>query len=164
MNHETFTQLVTDTMKSTGDLLVSKGAEYAGDVDRLSNFKRGANLTGCTPLQVAFIYLSKHYDSLATYVQNDAAGLTLATSEPIEGRLDDLINYCLLLKALIVESADEAKPSLLAKVETEVKTEVKKVETFLGLPPQQKALAEATNAQQGLGTTPVLVAPAQQPL
>lgn len=115
MNQEEFTQLVDETIKSTGALLISKGAEYAGSADRLANFKRGAALTGATPLQVAFVYASKHYDSLANFVRNEAAGKDRQKlSEPIEGRLDDLINYCILMKAIIKENSDaQVNKSLL---------------------------------------------------
>lgn len=109
MNQKEFDILVQSTVKSTADLLVSKGREYSGTEDRLSNFKRGANLTGATPLQVAFIYASKHYDSISTYVRETAAdrGLVPNLSEPIESRFDDLINYMILMKAIVVERSRE---------------------------------------------------------
>lgn len=103
MNIKDFNQIVTETVESTARLLMTKGTEYAGNDDRLSNFKRGAALTGITPLQVALIYLSKHYDALATYIRNDASGMQQILSEPIEGRIDDIINYCFLIKGLIHE-------------------------------------------------------------
>jgi hypothetical protein len=77
-----------------------KGAEYACNEDRLANFKRGAALTGASPLKVAFIYASKHYDSIATFVREPER----ATSEPIESRFDDMINYLILMKALVHEN------------------------------------------------------------
>jgi hypothetical protein len=104
MNQKEFTALVDQTISSTAALLVSKGEEYAGSTDRLANFKRGSALTGATPLQVAFIYASKHYDALATFVRKDGAKIPQQLSEPIEGRLDDLINYCILMKAIISET------------------------------------------------------------
>lgn len=103
MNQDDFHKLVSATVQETARLLISKGEEYAGSEDRLANFKRGAELTGTSPLQVALIYMSKHYDSIATFIRKDAAGYEQILSEPIEGRLDDLINYCYLIKALIVE-------------------------------------------------------------
>lgn len=106
MNQTDFDALVRDTIASTASLLVLKGGEYAGSEDRLANFKRGAALTGTTPLQVAFIYASKHYDALATFVRDDAAGIGRQRSEPIYGRLDDLINYCILMKALVQENGE----------------------------------------------------------
>lgn len=103
MNQDQFTKLVDDTFTDCRNLLVVKGGEYAGSEDRLANFKRGAALTGCTPEQVLLVYLSKHYDSYCTYVKTKAEGNVRQSSEPITGRLDDLINYCLLAKALFVE-------------------------------------------------------------
>lgn len=107
MQQDRFRQVVENTLIRTADLLVKKGEEYAGTEDRLSNFKRGAALTGATPEQVLFVYMSKHYDSLATYIRKTAAGQAPALSEPIEGRVDDLINYCLLLQALFAERDSE---------------------------------------------------------
>lgn len=104
MNQTSFQIVVDNTIKSTAQLLVTKGAEYAGSADRLANFKRGAKNTGVTPLQVALVYAAKHYDSICTYIRKDAAGEPQILSEPIEGRFDDLINYCILMKALVIES------------------------------------------------------------
>jgi hypothetical protein len=104
MKQSEFKALVEATVRDTSAILVAKGEEYAGSTDRLANFKRGASLTGATPLQVAFIYASKHYDSIATYVKKDAAGFEQKLSEPIEGRFDDLINYCMLMKAIVHEN------------------------------------------------------------
>lgn len=105
MNNEDFSNLVTETIDTMRDLLVTKGGEYAGSEDRLANFKRGATLTGATPLQVAFIYASKHYDAISTFVRDEAQGKVRTRSEPIQGRLDDLMNYCLLMKGLIEEGS-----------------------------------------------------------
>lgn len=111
MKQSDFNILVEDTIKSTANLLIMKGEEYAGTKDRLSNFKRGAELTGTTPLQTALIYASKHYDSICTYIRKDAAGFQQVLSEPIEGRFDDLINYCILMKAIVAEMQKGNIPS-----------------------------------------------------
>jgi hypothetical protein len=103
MQQDEFEKIVLGTMEQCRQLLVVKGGEYAGSSDRLANFKRGADLVGVTPLQCLFVYMSKHYDAVATFVRDEAAGKERPRSEPITGRLDDLINYCLLAKALIVE-------------------------------------------------------------
>lgn len=110
MDVETFEALLRETFKDAARLLVVKGGEYAGSEDRLANFKRGADLVGVTPLQCLFIYLSKHYDAIATFVRDDAAGTVRDRSEPIAGRLDDLINYCILAKALIQETQYDRAP------------------------------------------------------
>lgn len=103
MNIQDFNAVVDSTIKSTASLLIPKGEEYAGSADRLANFKRGSKLTGVTPLQVALVYASKHYDSIATYIRKDASGEAQVLSEPIEGRFDDMINYMILMKAIVKE-------------------------------------------------------------
>ena len=103
MNLEELGKVVQQTQEAMHSLLKIKGGEYANSDDRLANFKRGANLTGVTPLQVLFVYLSKHYDGVASFIRKSANGEPLALSEPIEGRLDDIIVYCTLAKAIIKE-------------------------------------------------------------
>lgn len=103
MNQTDFEIVINQTVEEIRRLLIVKGGEYAGSTDRLANFKRGAELVGVSPLQCLFIYLSKHYDAISTFVRDDAAGLVRPRSEPIDGRLDDLINYAILAKALVKE-------------------------------------------------------------
>ena len=112
MKQSEFELVFARAMEQAKGLLQTKGVEYAGGADRLANFKRGADLTGCTPLQVAFVYASKHYDAIATYVQRDAQGFEQKLSEPIEGRLHDLLNYCVLTIALIEDGRPQEKPAL----------------------------------------------------
>lgn len=109
MNQIAFEAMLGKTIEEIQQLLIVKGGEYAGSTDRLANFKRGADLTGITPLQCAFVYASKHYDALATFVRDDARGIQRPRSESITGRCDDLMNYCLLMKALIVEQVEDIK-------------------------------------------------------
>lgn len=109
MNQARFEQLFDRTIDEIRHLLIVKGGEYAGSEDRLANFKRGAQLTGVTPMQCLLVYMSKHYDAVSTYIRDEAAGKTRPRSEPIEGRIDDLINYCILLKALVEEERHAPK-------------------------------------------------------
>lgn len=102
MNQSEFERFTEDFIAKTADLLVVKGKEYAGSEDRLANFKRGAALTGVEPEQVCFIYLSKHYDAVATFLREGE----IPGAEPIAGRLHDLANYVLLLAALVRERQD----------------------------------------------------------
>lgn len=68
MNRADFDKLVLETQKVTGDLLIAKGAEYAGDGDRLINFKRNAIKNGQTVLETWQTYWGKHVDSINTYM------------------------------------------------------------------------------------------------
>lgn len=115
MNGKDFELILSATVVSTEKLLVVKRGEYSSSDDVLANFKRGAALTGATPLQVAFIYASKHYDGIASFVRTSAEGNVRPSSEPIEGRFDDLINYCILMKALVKEDGEPPKPPIRHK-------------------------------------------------
>ena len=64
-----------------------------------AGFKQGAIRIGLTPLQVWAIYFYKHIAAIETYVKNGSV-----SSEPIEGRIADAINYLILLRALIEET------------------------------------------------------------
>jgi hypothetical protein len=80
------------------NLLISKGAEYAGDQDCLANFK-DADIVGMNPKQKLWVYLSKHMSSIASYIRHGKE----FSNEPIEGRIADARNYLALLYMLIHE-------------------------------------------------------------
>jgi len=97
--------LLSDARKN---IMVKKGREYAGDEDRLANFKRGAANCGVKPETVLYVYLSKHIDSLSTFIRDLEKSDSLGSveeklSEPIAERIKDAINYLLLLHGLIQE-------------------------------------------------------------
>ena len=69
MNRDEFDALVAATVQRTADILVSKGAEYANDTDRLANFKRNAEKNGQTVLECWQIYWGKHVDSISSYMR-----------------------------------------------------------------------------------------------
>ena len=73
------------------------------DEDKLKNFKSIAERLKCEPEFVANVYLLKHMDSVRNFVLEGVE----ASDEPIEGRLRDIRNYCLLLGALIKEKREQ---------------------------------------------------------
>lgn len=101
MNQTEFEALCEEIQRDTVDILVLKGREYAGSADRLANFKRNAALSGVDPLTVLHVYMAKHWDSFSTFVRDTQKGEVPELSEPIRGRLYDLINYAVLAIALI---------------------------------------------------------------
>lgn len=106
MKQQQFEKLVDDTLVKCHEHLL-KGSEYADGDDFLGNFKRGAHLTGCTPLQVAFIQAAQHYEAVASFVRDVARGDTRDSAESIDGRIDGLISHCLLMKGLATEIKEE---------------------------------------------------------
>lgn len=98
-----FVALLQETHRKLLDLTASKGAEYAGDRDQLANFKRLGLALDTIPEKALWVYLTKHLDSLSTYIKDIGNGTEREYSEPITGRVDDAILYLMLLKALIIE-------------------------------------------------------------
>lgn len=100
MNKADFLAVLDDTAENLRCLTESKGREYAGSADQLANFKRLGETLGMPPEAVLLVYLTKHLDSINSYVRELPEP---APSEPITGRIDDAILYLVLLKALIFD-------------------------------------------------------------
>jgi hypothetical protein len=90
-----------------------KGPEYSGagssytvDADVLYNFKSVGARLGLEPLEVAGVYMTKHYDSVMTFLKGtrgeDIQELAYR-GEGIVSRLDDLRNYLDLIECLLID-------------------------------------------------------------
>lgn len=109
MNGEDFSKhIVEPTVEELKRLMMVKGGEYAGDGDRLANFKRNAERLGLKPEQVWAVYFAKHLDAIFQHVHDLQTGKTRPASEPLEGRVDDAINYLILFKGLLWERRNAA--------------------------------------------------------
>lgn len=106
-SQERWEQLLDETIKNIRSLAVLKGGEYAGDTDRLANFRRNARDMELTAEQVWRVYAGKHWDALNQWIKDRAAGQQRPRSESLLGRADDLIVYSILLKAMILEAEEE---------------------------------------------------------
>ena len=95
MNRETFNKLLEDQFDHIRQLSNSKGEEYAGSDDVLADFREVGKALGISPEVALLCYQSKHWRAINSYVQTGEV-----RSEPIEGRLQDLILYSLLLIAM----------------------------------------------------------------
>lgn len=104
MTNGDFEEMCNEFLETTRKLGYRKGLEYAGSEDRLANFKRNAEALGGTPEYVLMVYAGKHWDAITTHVRRLNEGMeSLVTTEPIQNRIMDLINYLLMLNALTVE-------------------------------------------------------------
>jgi hypothetical protein len=103
MNHADFTALIEQTISQIHWLSKTKGGEYAGDVDRLENFKRNGRAIDVSPLLIWQVYCTKHIDSINQFVSDVVNKKQRERSEPLEGRADDIIVYMILFKALYKE-------------------------------------------------------------
>jgi len=99
MTSEEYKILRNTFLKETLKLSDSKRIEYTEgnqDDNVLWNFEHIAESTNLKPLQVLSVYLHKHLSSLKSYFKEGKE-----YSEPIEGRISDIINYLLLMVAML---------------------------------------------------------------
>ena len=108
-SHASFDLLVEDTFREIKQLVQVKGGEYSGDVDRLANFRRNAEDQGLQMEAVWRTYAGKHWDALTQYVKDLNTGKQRQRSESLGGRVDDLIVYLLLFKAMLRERQTEGE-------------------------------------------------------
>lgn len=101
--HAKYNVLVDETITTLKRLGELKGGEYAGDLDRLANFRRNAQALGLPMESIWAVYAAKHWDAVMQYVQDLNTGVQRERMEPITGRIDDLIVYLLLFKAILDE-------------------------------------------------------------
>lgn len=103
MTIERFNEIIQQQLRKTADLLTVKGNEYAPDVDRLAAFKQAADLQQISVPEALGGMLAKHIVSIYQML-HDAS---LYTDEKWDEKINDAINYLLLLKACIVEEEGE---------------------------------------------------------
>lgn len=105
--HEAYDKLVNETVKQIFSLSTLKGGEYAGDVDRLANFRRNAENLGLNMEDVWAVYAGKHWDAIMQYIRDRRTGKKRERLESIAGRADDIIVYMTLFKAMVQEAESE---------------------------------------------------------
>ncbi len=103
MTIERFNAIVEQQLTKTADLLTAKGNEYAPNVDRLAAFKRAADLQQCSVPEALGGMLAKHIVSIYQMLPD----ASLYTSEKWDEKINDAINYLLLLKACIADEEGE---------------------------------------------------------
>ena len=106
MNSKDFEQVVSDQIKYSLDLLLSKGNEYSTEGDKLIAFKKAAALQSITPKQALFGMASKHFVSLGDMIHDDSDYSEHRWTE----KITDSINYLLLLNALVREEKEKTIP------------------------------------------------------
>lgn len=107
-SHAEFDLLVDDTVLRINQLSKLKGGEYAGDDDRLANFRRNG-MDQDLPMETIWrVYAAKHWDAVGQYIKDLRTGTSRTRMESISGRADDLIVYLMLFKAMVAEREQEA--------------------------------------------------------
>lgn len=107
ISHDEYQDIVESTIEAINRLSKLKGGEYAGDLDRLANFRRNGQTLGL-PMEVIWaIYYNKHHDAVMQFVNDLVNNKTRERLEPLSGRLDDMIVYCMLFKAMLRERGEK---------------------------------------------------------
>lgn len=99
MDKATFDVIIEEQLARCYDLLVEKGKEYAPGADRLSAFKKAADLQGCTKAEAALGMMAKHLVSVTDMIQSRGHYTTSRWDE----KITDSINYLLIIRAIIEE-------------------------------------------------------------
>lgn len=97
-SEELYTLIEDEIMPECMDIMRTKGEAYSGLEDTLANFKRCAKLAGVTVEQIWLVFFAKHFDAAASFVRTE-----YNDSEPIKGRIIDMINYLFLFAGILKE-------------------------------------------------------------
>lgn len=119
--HDQYDTLIEKTILTIKLLSSLKGGEYAGDKDRLANFKRNAVNLDLLPEQVWGVYAAKHWDAINQYIKDLGNGKSRERIESITGRADDLIVYLILFKALYEDRTINATKNESCNAGAEIK-------------------------------------------
>lgn len=102
-SHERYAALLEYVSGEIQKLAKLKGGEYAGDDDRLANFRRNAAALGLPMESVWGVYCAKHWDAIMQYIKDENNGVKRERLEGLEGRAMDIIVYMTLFIALLDE-------------------------------------------------------------
>jgi hypothetical protein len=101
--HEKYALILDQTFRQVEKLGRLKGGEYAGDQDRLANFRRNGKALGLPMEAVWHTYAAKHWDAITQSIRDLLSNTTRERLEGLEGRCDDLIVYLILFKCMLIE-------------------------------------------------------------
>ena len=101
MTKERFKELLEELDGESLNTLTVKNARYSSENDALHNFKVGAAISGMTPAQTAWGYMTKHLTALRDMIQRD----NFANKEDLLEKIQDSINYLRFSKAIIITVA-----------------------------------------------------------
>ena len=121
--HAEYDRIVTRTVDEIKKLGTLKGGEYAGDTDRLANFRRNGKQLGLPMETIWAVYYNKHHDSVMQYIQDMRSGKKRERLEGIEGRVDDMITYLLLFKCMLKERDINHQAGIFAEMATRMANE-----------------------------------------
>ena len=100
MKTQEFNELLEERLKKIKETLGAKAVEYAFNNDRLHNFKVAAQLSDNTPTHALWGMAMKHLVSVVDLV----TGRLENKRKNIDEKIGDMINYLILLEALLEDT------------------------------------------------------------
>jgi len=105
MKQKVFDTILNQRCQKMVNVLAGKGNEYTQNGDRLYHFKIAAAVDNETPAEALWGMMKKHLVS----VKDLKDGNTILTSEIIDEKIGDMINYLVLLEAIFLEEIETNK-------------------------------------------------------
>ena len=103
MNAKRFNEVLDARLAKTKMVLFKKAQEYQSDDDRLHNFKRAAEINQESSAEALWGMASKHLVSVLDMID----GAQEPTAFMIDEKIGDMINYLILLEAVLLEGIDD---------------------------------------------------------
>lgn len=120
MNNNTFERIVEDTLGMAQRVLIKKSGEYSSNEDKLHNFEAAKSFMRCKTKEYALLgMLNKHLVSVIDMVEKFEKGGELPTSNMIDEKIGDSINYFILLKACFYDDMIKAETEKGCKCDCE---------------------------------------------
>lgn len=113
MKQEYFDMLLEELNKASYETLCKKNAKYSSVEDKLHNFKAGADISGRTPAQACWGYLTKHLVALRDKVERN----DFSDKDDLLEKCQDTINYVYFLYCLGMEEHEKQEQKKMMKVE-----------------------------------------------
>lgn len=137
MNHQQKDQVFADTLTRILNLNKVKAGEYAANDDAIANFRQEA-LDNNLPMETIWrVFANKHWRAISRFIADKHTGINRPSSEPIQGRIDDMIVYLLLLTCILNDPYKNHRP-MDAKADCEAspltKEELTKQALSYGIP------------------------------
>ncbi len=99
MNSKQFLDFYKDLSDKEISIFTLKGEEYSGSINRFANFEKLAEELNLHPIEIAWVYASKHKDSIASFINIKK----VYSNEDIIGRISDYRNYLALIAGMILK-------------------------------------------------------------
>lgn len=113
MTFQEFDKFQADLLAEVVRMRDTKGKEYANSESRFANFDRLAAELGLSNIDIAWVYATKHLDSIRQAIRTKQF---TGRAEPIIGRFVDFVTYLTLIAGMIQETV-EPPPGVVGKAE-----------------------------------------------